>query len=171
VEDAYHDKVLAELASAVAQALLFQGKTMAAAESCTGGWVAKLCTDLAGSSSWFERGWVTYGNAAKTDLLGVSPGILAQHGAVSEQVAAQMASGGLHAAPVDCVVSITGIAGPSGGSPDKPVGTVCFGWAFDHGLVETERHWFEGGRDQVRRASVYQALTGLLDRLDRPLRF
>ncbi len=167
----HNDQVLAELAFALASALKVGGHTLALAESCTGGWVAKLCTDLAGSSAWFERGFVTYSNEAKTDLLSVEAPLIEREGAVSEAVAAQMALGAQRHARVDCAISITGVAGPGGGSPDKPVGTVCFGWVVGAGAVETERHLFAGGRDAIRRASVVCALQGLLDRLSAPLRF
>ena len=168
---AHSDQVLAEHAFAVANALKTSGQTLALAESCTGGWVAKVCTDLAGSSAWFERGFVTYSNEAKHDLLGVETALIVKEGAVSEAVAAQMALGAQSRARVDCAISITGVAGPGGGSPDKPVGTVCFGWVLGDGAVETERHLFPGDRDDIRRASVVRALGGLLERLRAPLRF
>lgn len=159
------DAALTDLASTLAMRLSGAGRRLVVAESCTGGWVAKTCTDLAGSSEWFEAGWVTYSNAAKVKLLGVSQASLERWGAVSEQVAYEMAAGSVSRAAADYAVSITGIAGPGGGSPEKPVGTVCFGWAMGVDRVETEQHWFEGDRDKVRRASVYQALAGLLQRL------
>ncbi len=159
------DASLSDLASAVANRLTVGGQRLTVAESCTGGWVAKLCTDLAGSSQWFECGLVTYSNEAKVNLLDVAEATLAVSGAVSEPVAAQMARGALMRSGADYALAITGIAGPGGGSPEKPVGTVCFGWAIGPDRVETEQHWFQGDRDQVRRASVYQALAGLLQRL------
>ncbi len=171
MEQTHNDQVLAQHAFALASALKAGGQRLALAESCTGGWVAKLCTDLAGSSNWFERGFVTYSNEAKHELLGVDAHLIEQQGAVSEPVAAQMAVGAQQRARVDCAISITGIAGPGGGSPDKPVGTVCFGWVLADGVVETERHLFSGDRDAIRRASVAQALVGLLERLRAPLRF
>lgn len=171
MEQTHNDQVLAEYAFALASALKAGGQTLALAESCTGGWVAKLCTDLAGSSSWFERGYVTYSNEAKQELLGVEASLLEREGAVSEVVAAQMALGAQNRARVDCAISITGIAGPGGGSPDKPVGTVCFGWVLADGVVETECHLFGGDRDAIRRASVVRALMGLSERLKGPLRF
>ncbi|HEY7907026.1 MAG TPA: nicotinamide-nucleotide amidohydrolase family protein [Wenzhouxiangella sp.] len=171
MEQTHNDQVLAEHAFALASALKAGGQTLALAESCTGGWVAKLCTDLAGSSNWFERGFVTYSNEAKQELLGVDAQLIEQQGAVSEPVAAQMALGAQQRARVDCAIAITGIAGPGGGSPDKPVGTVCFGWVLGDGVVETERHLFAGDRDAIRRASVAGALMGLLERLRAPLRF
>ena len=169
--DAHNDQALNALACAVANWLKTHGRQMTAAESCTGGWVAKTLTDLSGSSQWFEQGFVTYSNEAKSAALSVSPAVIESNGAVSEQVACEMARGAQQRADADFAVSITGIAGPGGGSPAKPVGTVCFGWALPNGVVETERHHFEGDRDAVRRASVAQALEGLLDRFAGPLSF
>ena len=154
------DTLVAQLASA----LTARGWTMAAAESCTGGLIAGACTDRAGSSDWFERGVVTYSNAAKTELLGVPADLIAAHGAVSEPVARAMAAGALAHAPVQVAVAVTGVAGPSGGSADKPVGTVWFGWATPDG-VATEHQRFSGDRAAVRRATVAHALAGLLQRL------
>jgi len=163
----HDDEALAMLTAALAAELKVQGRRLVTAESCTGGWIAKLCTDLAGSSVWFERGMVSYSNEAKQDLLGVAAGRIVRFGAVSEEVAADMARGALARSRADFAVAVTGIAGPDGGSPDKPVGTVCFGWACPDGLIETERHRFAGDRDAVRRATVATALTGLLDRMSR----
>ena len=153
------------LAAAVAAEFRVHGRTLATAESCTGGWIAKLCTDLSGSSEWFERGWVAYSNRAKSADLGVSASTLERFGAVSEMVAAEMAAGARKRAGADYAVAVTGIAGPDGGTPDKPVGTVCFGWAGPDELVETDICRFEGDRDEVRRASVAHALKGLLERI------
>jgi len=161
------DEALAMLTAAVAAELKAQGRKLATAESCTGGWIAKLCTDLAGSSAWFERGLVSYSNESKQDLLGVGASDLYRFGAVSEEVAAAMASGALRFSRADYALSVTGIAGPDGGTPDKPVGTVCFGWALPEGIVETERRHFDGDRDAVRRATVATALAGMLDRMGR----
>ncbi|MDR9390012.1 MAG: CinA family protein [Wenzhouxiangella sp.] len=166
-----NDEALNTLAAAVAHWLKTHGRRLSVAESCTGGWVAKSLTDLAGSSQWFEQGFVTYSNEAKSATLAVPPSVIEANGAVSEAVACDMAQGAQQRAGSDFAVSITGIAGPGGGSPDKPVGTVCFGWALPNGVVETERHHFEGDRDAVRRASVAQALEGLLDRFAGPLSF
>ena len=152
------------LVEQLANALTARGWTMATAESCTGGLIAGACTDRAGSSDWFERGFVTYSNAAKTDLLGVPADLIAAHGAVSEPVARAMAAGARAHAPVQVAVAVTGVAGPSGGSADKPVGTVWFGWATPEGVF-TERQRFDGDRAAVRRATVAHALTGLLQRL------
>lgn len=134
---------------------------MATAESCTGGLVAGALTALAGSSGWFDRGWVTYSNAAKSEALGVENSLIATEGAVSEDVAAAMASGARAAANVDFALAVTGIAGPDGGSPEKPVGTVCFGWATPRGLHTETRH-FTGDRQSIREQSVAHALEGLI---------
>jgi nicotinamide-nucleotide amidase len=136
---------------------------LATAESCTGGMIAAALTDIAGSSDVVERGFVTYSNQAKTDLLGVSPALLAAHGAVSAEVAEAMAQGALQHAPVDLAVAVTGIAGPGGGSAAKPVGLVHFGIARRGGAVATEHHVFPGDRAAVREATVRRALELLLD--------
>ena len=138
---------------------------LAVAESCTGGLVAKRITDVAGSSGWFERGLVTYSNRAKQELLGVSADLLAQFGAVSSECADAMARGLLVMTPADWVVAVTGIAGPGGGSKDKPVGLVWFGWAHRHGTVEVESRRFDGDRETIRAAAADVALAGLLQRL------
>jgi nicotinamide-nucleotide amidase len=137
---------------------------MATAESCTGGLIAGACTDASGSSDWFERGFVTYSNAAKTELLGVPAELIEAHGAVSEPVARAMAAGAILHAPVQLTVAVTGVAGPTGGSADKPVGTVWFGWATPAGSF-TEHRRFDGDRAAVRAATVRHALAGLLQRL------
>ncbi|TVS13781.1 MAG: nicotinamide-nucleotide amidohydrolase family protein [Wenzhouxiangella sp.] len=155
------------LTAALAAELKVQGRRLVTAESCTGGWIAKLCTDLSGSSAWFERGLVSYSNEAKRELLGVPASRLYRFGAVSEEVAADMARGALANSRADFAIAVTGIAGPDGGSPDKPVGTVCFGWALPDDIVETERRRFDGDRDAVRRASILTAIGGLLDRMSR----
>ncbi len=154
----------AALVEALAQALTARGWMMATAESCTGGLIAGACTDRAGSSDWFERGFVTYSNAAKTELLGVPADLIATHGAVSEPVARAMAAGARDHAPVQLAVAVTGVAGPGGGSAAKPVGTVWFGWATPQG-VDTECVRFDGDRAAVRQATVAHALAGLLQRL------
>ena len=141
-----------------------RGQRLATAESCTGGLVAGAITALPGSSTWYERGWVTYSNAAKIEELGVDAHLLATHGAVSEVIAAAMASGARMAARADFALSITGIAGPDGGTPDKPVGTVCFGWAGRDAGVDTTTYHFTGDREAIRRQSVAFALNGLLTR-------
>ena len=152
------------LVAATAELLLHKGWMLATAESCTGGLIAGACTELAGSSAWFERGFVTYSNAAKTELLGVDAALIEAHGAVSEPVARAMAEGAIAHSSARAAVAVTGVAGPTGGSPDKPVGTVWFGWSVD-GRVRTERRRFEGDRAAVRAATVHyalQTLAGLL---------
>lgn len=139
---------------------------MATAESCTGGWVAKCCTNLPGSSSWFDRGFVTYSNEAKQQMLGVAHDDLETHGAVSEQVAAQMAEGAKENAGVDVAVSTTGVAGPDGGTQDKPVGLVHFGWAIADQLASCDAVIFSGDRNAVRQQTVVHALEGLVSRLE-----
>jgi nicotinamide-nucleotide amidase len=148
----------------LAQQLLARGWMLASAESCTGGMIAAACTDLAGSSQWFERGFVSYSNEAKTELLGVPPALLQQHGAVSEAVVRAMAQGAIAHSRAQVAVAVTGVAGPSGGSKDKPVGTVWFGYAVA-GQVATELRRFDGDRAAVRQATVRQAFEGLLARL------
>lgn len=163
----HDDQALEHLAAALAAEMKVYGRMLATAESCTGGWIAKVCTDLAGSSGWFERGLVSYSNEAKQELLGVKASTLYQHGAVSEAVAAEMARGAVEHSRADCAVAVSGIAGPDGGSPDKPVGTVCFGWAMPGERLETETHLFPGDREAIRRATVATALVGVLERLQR----
>ena len=141
----------------MANLLIKKSHMLVTAESCTGGMIAAACTDLAGSSAWFERGFVTYSNAAKTELLGVDPALLRQQGAVSEPVARAMALGALAHSQAQVALAVTGIAGPGGGSPDKPVGTVWFGFAVP-GQVTTEVRHFAGDRAAVRLATVQHAL-------------
>ena len=133
---------------------------MASAESCTGGMIAAACTDLAGSSNWFERGFVSYSNEAKTELLGVGADLIARHGAVSEEVARAMVQGALAHSRAQVAVAVTGVAGPGGGSAAKPVGTVWFGWATPAGVVSEMRR-FDGDRAAVRLATVRYALQRL----------
>ena len=152
-----------DLAVALGDAAKSRGLRIATAESCTGGLVAGAITDVAGSSEWFERGFVTYSNEAKRDLLGVSDATLGSHGAVSEQVAAEMATGALRASEADAAVAITGVAGPGGGTAAKPVGMVCFAWAALDGPVRTETRHFPGDRAAVRAAAVERAIAGLVD--------
>ena len=159
------DEVFRQLVDALAVRLAGRGWTLAAAESCTGGWIAKCCTDQAGSSAWFERGFVTYSNRAKQDLLGVEADVLQREGAVSGAVARRMAEEARRRAGVDVAVAVTGIAGPSGGSAQKPVGTVWFGWAVGAKAAEPEKMLFSGNREAVRRQAVAYALSGLLERL------
>lgn len=153
-----------ELAQQVGAALKARGLKLATAESCTGGWVSMALTAVAGSSDWFERGYVTYSNAAKREELGVREETLRRQGAVSEETAREMAAGATRKAGVQAALAITGIAGPTGGSAAKPVGTVCFAWAHG-GKISSETKRFDGDRESVRRQSVLHALQGLLERL------
>ena len=151
-------------------ALESRGWMVATAESCTGGLIAAALTESAGSSAWFERGFVTYSNAAKTDLLGVPQALILEHGAVSEPVARAMATGALARSRADLALAVTGIAGPGGGSADKPVGTVCLAWAMrdrrgrsaevsdEQAPLWVETHWFSGDRAAVRTQTAYRAL-------------
>ena len=150
----------------VVHALKRQGLMLATAESCTGGWVAQVITSVAGSSEWFERGFVAYTNLAKREMLGVSTTILSRYGAVSEQTARAMAEGALTHSHAQVALAITGIAGPSGGTPEKPVGTVCFAWAAKKRDTQSRKQVFSGDREGVRRQSVATALQGLLEYLN-----
>ena len=154
-----------ELARKLGARLKRGNETLATAESCTGGWAAQVVTSVAGSSAWFERGFVTYSNAAKQELLGVRPETLRAHGAVSEETAREMARGALERSRATVAVSITGVAGPAGGTPEKPVGTVCFAWARG-GAVRSETRQFGGDRESIRRQSVILALEGVMRALD-----
>ncbi len=165
------DETLCELARTVGEALQRRRLMLATAESCTGGLVAAVLTRIPGSSGWFERGFVTYSNAAKMELLGVSAATLLDHGAVSEPVVREMAAGALRHSRAQAALAISGIAGPSGGGPDKPVGTVCFAWAALGLAVASCTCRFSGEREAVRRQAVARALAGiqaLLARWDLP---
>ncbi len=151
-----------DLCQALAKQLRQRGFMLSTAESCTGGLIAAACTDLAGSSDWFERGFVTYSNHAKTEQLSVPADLIRVHGAVSEPVVRCMAQGALSHARSQVAVAVTGIAGPTGGSAEKPVGTVWLGWALPEGQVVSECQHFEGDRSQVRAATVRYALQRLL---------
>jgi len=156
----------AERIERLARALLAGGTQLASAESCTGGLVAAACTSVAGSSRWFERGFVTYSNAAKIELLGVPPATIERHGAVSAEVARAMAEGALARSTAGVAVAVTGIAGPDGGSPEKPVGTVWLGLARRGGAVETLLLRLQGDRSAIRAASVSAALERLIAFVD-----
>jgi nicotinamide-nucleotide amidase len=156
---------LENLAERLGAVLLSRGEWLAVAESCTGGWLAQSVTAIAGSSAWFDRGFVTYSNAAKADMLGVPESTLERHGAVSEATARAMAQGALAHSRADWSVAVTGIAGPGGGTPEKPVGTVCFAWAQRDGGCEALTRRFIGDRAAVREQAVALALNGLLERL------
>ena len=157
---------LNKLVQQVGERLLLRNEMLAVAESCTGGWVAKCLTDIAGSSGWFDRGFVTYSNAAKQTMLGVSAATLDVAGAVSEQTVREMAAGALANSSADVTVAISGIAGPGGAMPGKPVGTVCFAWATTAGELRAGTCHFPGDREAVRRQSVAHALQGLLNVLE-----
>ena len=136
------------------------------AESCTGGWVGQAVTAVSGSSAWYERGYITYSNTAKCEMLGVQQATLDQYGAVSSQTAQEMAIGALNRSHAQISVAITGIAGPDGGTATKPVGMVRFAWAAQDGLVQQETHYFSGDREAIRRQAVATALQGILRILD-----
>ncbi len=157
---------LEALAARLGTLLSSEQLKLVTAESCTGGWVAQCLTAIAGSSAWFDRGFVTYSNEAKQEMLGVPPDMLAEHGAVSQPVAVAMAEGALRNSRADWAVAITGIAGPTGGSPQKPVGTVCFAWGCRDGRIVTSTRHFPGSREDVRAQSVEHALSGLIERMD-----
>ena len=159
------DRDTPALVRGLADALRRRKLMMATAESCTGGLIAGACTDLAGSSDWFERGFVTYSNEAKSELLGVDAALIATRGAVSEEVARAMAAGAVARSKAQVAVAVTGVAGPAGGSAEKPVGTVWFGWSVA-GRVRTERRRFDGDRAAVRAATVHYALQALLDSVE-----
>lgn len=152
---------LDSLCSQLAEQLVARAWLLATAESCTGGMISATCTDLGGSSAWFERGYVTYSNRAKTELLGVDAQLIKRHGAVSEAVVRAMASGALAQSGAHITVAVTGVAGPSGGSLDKPVGTVWLAWATGDNVI-CSREWFDGDRAAVRQATVRRAIEGLI---------
>jgi nicotinamide-nucleotide amidase len=159
------DAELAKLVESLAGALTGRGWKLATAESCTGGWIAKCCTDIAGSSTWFDRAYVTYSYRAKEQMLGVSHDDLVKHGAVSEIIARQMALGAKQHSNAAVVVSATGIAGPGGGMPGKPVGLVHFGWCIGDRPVESDAAVFSGDRNVVRQQTVMHALEGIVSRM------
>ncbi len=153
---------LETLAREVGQALQRRGLVLTTAESCTGGWVAQVVTSVPGSSQWFDRGFVTYSNLSKCELLGVSADMLLHHGAVSEQTAHAMAEGALTRSRAQIALAVTGIAGPDGGGPEKPVGTVWVAWAGKNRVTVTVCYLFTGERDAIRRQAVAAALAGVL---------
>ena len=157
------DQELERLSKQVGHALKNAGLKLVTAESCTGGWVGEAITAVAGSSDWFDRGFITYSNAAKREVLGVAATTIQQHGAVSEETAREMALGALKHSRAQISVAITGVAGPGGGSDDKPVGTVCFAWAKGEMALRSERQLLTGERTAVRQQSVAIALRGLID--------
>ena len=157
---------VAALVAQLAERLRARGLSMATAESCTGGLIAGACTDLAGSSDWFERGFVSYSNAAKTELLGVDAALIAQHGAVSEPVARAMAEGAVRHAHAQLAVAVTGVAGPGGGSAAKPVGTVWLALAHEGRVLRVWQELFPGDRHEVRLATVRAGLMALCEALE-----
>lgn len=160
------DDELYRLAERVGNALKQRAMMLATAESCTGGWVGEVVTAVPGSSDWFDRGFITYSNAAKKEMLGVSAATLATYGAVSEQTVREMASGVLKNSRAQAALAISGIAGPGGGTAEKPVGTVCIAWAFANGAAASEQRVFAGDRREVRKQAVERALQGLLERIN-----
>ena len=160
-----HD-TLTTLAAQLGARLKARGLKLATAESCTGGWVSQALTSVSGSSDWFERGFVSYSNESKREMLGVGEDLLSRFGAVSEHTARAMAEGALRASRAGMALAVTGVAGPTGGTPDKPVGMVCFAWAKSGAPIESETRQFQGDRESVRRQSVIAALQGALARLE-----
>lgn len=160
------DRAIAGVVEQLAALLPARSQRLATAESCTGGLIAAACTDVAGSSTWFERGYVTYSNQAKHADLNVDADLLEHHGAVSEPVVAAMLGGTLAAAGTDWAIAVSGVAGPGGGSAEKPVGTVFIGWQQRGGQPDVVRYDLAGDRSAVRRASVLAALVGLRERVD-----
>jgi len=157
----YSQQALTQLASEIGDSLRARGLHLATAESCTGGWLAQCCTDVVGASDWFDRGWVTYSNQAKQDCLGVQENTLEQYGEVSKATVIEMAEGALMQSNTDISVSITGIAGPEGGSGDKPVGTVWFAWAMPHRTTLVQHQLLSGDRQSIRAQAVEIALRGV----------
>nr|WP_043750414.1 nicotinamide-nucleotide amidase [Imhoffiella purpurea] len=153
------------LAARIGERMIARGLMLACAESCTGGWIAKCVTDVAGSSAWFDRGFVTYSNAAKEEMLGVAADTLVRHGAVSRAVVEEMVAGALARSRAQVALAVSGIAGPGGGTPDKPVGTVWIAWGLSGRAVLSRVYGFDGDRDSVRRETVRVALERLQDLL------
>jgi nicotinamide-nucleotide amidase len=163
------DALIYDLAERVGRALERRKLMLTTAESCTGGWVAEAITMVAGSSAWFERGFVTYTNVSKHEMLGVGAHTLERHGAVSEEVVREMVAGALHASHAQVALAVSGVAGPSGGTPQKPVGTVCFAWGMNGSAALAETRQFAGDREAVRRQSVVHSLAVVLEMLEKAL--
>ena len=155
------EKVLFELAHVLGKGLRTKGKVVATAESCTGGWIAQCITEIPGSSAWFDRGFVTYSNSAKTEMLGVKSATLETYGAVSAETVEEMVMGALAGSNADIATAVTGIAGPEGGTAEKPVGTVFIAWADKGGAIKVEKYLFLGNRHQIRAQTVQSAIQGL----------
>ncbi|MEQ1558362.1 MAG: CinA family protein [Methyloglobulus sp.] len=156
------DNALFELAEQLGKDLKGKGHKIATAESCTGGWIAQTITEVPGSSAWFDRGFVTYSNNAKVQMLGINPQTLAQYGAVSPEVAKEMVAGALTNSEADWAIAVTGIAGPDGGSTEKPVGTVFVAWQHKRGFSKVTKFQFSGDRQQIRRSTVMEAFTTMI---------
>lgn len=156
------DDALSQLAEQVGAALKTRGMMLASAESCTGGWVGEAVTSVAGSSQWYDRGFITYTNESKQEMLGVSANTLSEFGAVSEQTVREMAAGALKHSWAHVTLAISGIAGPGGATPGKPLGMVCIAWARRNGIASAQTFQFQGDRTEVRRQAVFAALRGLL---------
>lgn len=152
---------LFKLAEQLGRLLKASGKTIATAESCTGGWIAQTITEIPGSSVWFDRGFVTYSNAAKVQMLGISVQLLEDYGAVSAEAATAMAAAALTHSNADIAVAVTGIAGPDGGTQEKPVGTVFIAWAHKSGAAKVVKKQFSGNRRQIREQTVKSAIEGM----------
>lgn len=164
-----NNEAIAALSQALVDELRAAGKSVATAESCTGGWISKSLTDIAGSSQCFGYGVVSYANGAKESILGVDPKLLHEHGAVSEAVVREMANGAIKLSGADFAVAVSGVAGPDGGSVEKPVGTLWFGWASRHGTrvkLSADKHLLNGDRESIRAQSVILALQGVRERLN-----
>jgi nicotinamide-nucleotide amidase len=159
------DEELLQLARELGGALLARNWMLATAESCTGGWVGQLLTAIPGSSAWYERGFITYANVAKQEMLGVPADILETHGAVSEQTASAMAAGALAHSHAQAALAISGVAGPGGGTPQKPVGLVCYGWALADGTQMSSTCRLDGDREEIRSRAVAAAMRGLIELL------
>jgi nicotinamide-nucleotide amidase len=159
------DEELHQLAGELGELLRARNWMLATAESCTGGWVGQLVTALPGSSQWYERGFITYANAAKIEMLGVPAATIDEHGAVSEQTASAMAAGALAHSHAQAALAISGIAGPGGGTRQKPVGLVCYGWALADGTVMSSTCRLDGDREEIRSRAVAAAMRGLIELL------
>jgi len=166
IKSMFTKKTVQELALLLGEKLSNTGLVAATAESCTGGGVAYAITEISGSSQWFDRSFVTYSNNAKTQMLGVEPSIIERFGAVSPDVVNAMAMGAVTYSDADIAVSISGIAGPGGGSEEKPVGTVCFAWYSEKTGCKTETYRFKGNRSEVREEAIRVALLGLIDKIE-----